>query len=175
MHSLSQYIAGLEASDSRQLATLAFYLMQLCIARSDWGEAYLILFYLHQRKVRLSSCQILSQQEIATMVAAILTKTSHIEDMQSVLELAEYFDIALEPSAAQVEDKLKALVFLSEVLLNAVRSGQLVPSIRDVIMQCAINVFNHLIERHPKGRFLYSIDSFFTLFMLFFHNFCDHI
>jgi hypothetical protein len=127
-------------------------LIQLCIACLYWSEAYLILFYLLQHKIRLSSCQILSQQEIAITVAAILTKTNHIDDLQSILNSAKYFSIAWEPNATQVEDKLNALHFLSEVMLNAIRSRQLVPSIRDVVMQCAINVFNHLVQQYPKGR-----------------------
>jgi hypothetical protein len=167
MHSLSfLLVSGLDASDNQQLSTLAFYLIQQCIACADWSEAYLILFCMLQHKLCPSSCEILSQQEIAITLAAILTKTNHIEDMQSVLDLAEYFNFGSKPSGPQILDKLKALDFLSEVMLNAISSRQLVQSVRDVLMQCAINVFSYLVEQHPTGRFFVHVHLSIHLIIL---------
>lgn len=118
-------------------------LVNVCVLKEDWAEAYLLLFYMNQRQLHYAQAGLLRMHEAAAVLLAVLVKTDHLEELPRLVQVTDCF-YGNESEPSQIRDRLLALKSVLHVLRAALAEG--VPQVETAVAQSMAQVLARLLQ-----------------------------
>ena len=147
--------AGLFELDKSRLAVVGLRLLQECVRGREWQEAYLLLFFMHQRQLNYSRCTLVRVHEAATLVLVVLAQTGHLADTAKVLDLAEWYTIKYSrgPPTELRATRLLALRDTLNILYQEIQAkgAEMTANSKKILLNIMAKVFGKLVESHKEG------------------------